>query len=341
MTPPATNRRDGVRKNIVPMLALLLATPFSLAVAQGAGGEAVKVALVKMPYSGSRNVPELSVVPDYLEDGGIADVLRGMGVALEPITTVALTAEDEREYGEWHRLGLANGHLAEIVAERARAGDLPVGLLANCASLMGMLGGLQHAGPTDRPLRVGLVWIDAHGDFNTPETTLSGMLGGMPVAISAGLALQRLRKESGLDPALRTEDIVMVGVRDLDPLERELVERHGIARLSVDDVRRRSERLHAEMRRLSQLTDIIYIHVDMDVLDSVEVSGSAFPVADGPTSEELAAALTEMFRYEKAAALGIASTPAGARDPDGVSRQAAYRLIVGAVEGLGSRGRGG
>jgi arginase len=322
---------------LVAILALLLATAPSVAAAQGAGGEAVKVALVKMPYSGSRNVAELSVVPDYLEDGGIADVLRGMGVELEPITTVALTAEDQREYGEWHRLGLANGHVAEIVAERTREGDLSVGLLANCASLMGMLGGLQHAGPTDRPLRVGLVWIDAHGDFNTPETTLSGMLGGMPVAISAGLALHRLRKESGLDPALHTEDIVMVGVRDLDPLERELVERYGIAQLSVDDVRQRSERFHAEMRRLSQLTDIIYVHVDMDVLDPAEVPGHGLTVAHGPTSEELAAALTEMFRYEKAAALGIASTPAGARDPDGVSRQAAYRLIVGAVKGRGGR----
>lgn len=337
MARSATTGHERVRGRLVPLLALLLATAPSVAVAQGAGGEGVRVALVKMPYSGSRNVAELSVVPDYLEDGGIAGVLRGMGVELEPVTTVALTAEDQREYGEWHRLGLANGHLAEIVAENTREGRLSVGLLANCSSLMGMLGGLQHAGPTDRPLRVGLVWIDAHGDFNTPETTLSGMLGGMPVAISAGLALHRLRRESGLDPALHTEDIVMVGVRDLDPLERELVEQHGIAQLSVDDVRERSERLHAEMQRLSELTDIIYIHVDMDVLDPAEVPGHSLTVADGPTSEELAAALTEMFRYEKAVALGIASTPAGARDPDGVSRQAAYRLIVGAVVGRGAR----
>ena len=326
-----------MKAQVVPILAFLLALAPSAAVGQGAGGEAVRVALVKMPYSGSRNVPELSVVPDYLEDGGIADVLRGMGVELEPIATVALTTEDQREYGEWHRLGLANGHLAEIVAENTRAGYVSVGLLANCSSLMGMLGGLQHAGPTDRPLRVGLVWIDAHGDFNTPETTLSGMLGGMPVAISAGLALHRLRKESGLDPALRTEDIVMVGVRDLDPLERDLVEQHEIAQVSVDDVRQRSEKLHAEMRRLSELTDIIYLHVDMDVLDPLEVPGHGLTVADGPTGEELAAALTEMFCYEKVAALGIASTPAGARDPDGVSQQAAYRLIVGAVEGVRRR----
>jgi arginase len=202
---------------------------------------------------------------------------------------------------------------------------------------MGMLGGLQHSGPTEDPLRVGLVWIDAHGDFNTPETTLSGMLGGMPVAVSSGLALQRLRKESGLDPALNTEDVVMVGIRDLDPLERELVEQHEIVQVSVDDVRHRSEHMHAQMRRLSELTDIIYIHIDMDVLDPAEVPGHGLTVADGPTSIELAMAVAEMFRYEKAAALGIASTPSGERDPDGVSRQAAYNLIKGAVDGVKSR----
>jgi len=308
-----------------------------MAYTQQRGDGLVKVALVKMPYSGSRNVAELSITPDYLEDGGLADVLRGTGTELKPIATVALTREDEREYGEWHRLGLANGHLAEIVADNTREGYLSVGLLANCSSLMGMLGGMQQAGPTDEPFRVGLVWVDAHGDFNVPETTLSGMLGGMPVAVSAGLALHRLPKESGLEPALNTEDIVMVGIRDLDPLEQELVERHEIVQISVDDVRQRSEHMHAQMRRLSELTDIIYIHIDMDVLDPAEVPGHGLTVADGPTSMELAAALTEMFRYEKAAALGIASTPSGSRDPDGVSRQAAYNLIVGAVKGVQGR----
>jgi arginase len=308
--------------------------------AQERGDGPVKIALVKMPYSGSRNVAELSITPDYLEAGGLEDVLKELGTTLKPMATVALTEDDEREYGEWHRLGLANGHLAEIVADNTREGYLSVGLLANCSSLMGMLGGMQNAGPNEEPLRVGLVWVDAHGDFNTPETTLSGMLGGMPVAISAGLALHRLRKESGLDPALETEDIVMVGVRDLDPLERELVEQHEIAQISVDDVRQRSEHMHAEMRRLSALTDIIYVHIDMDVLDPAEVPGHGLTVADGPTSMELAAALTEMFRYEKAAALGIASTPSGSRDPDGVSRQAAYNLIVGAVKGAQGRAKG-
>ena len=317
---------------------ILLIVPAVVAAQQvnDSGGN-VNVALVKMPYTGARNVAELSGTPDYLEQGGLPDRLRALGVTVKPVATVALTDEEQDDYGEWHRLGLANGHLAEIVAADVRDGYLSVGLLANCSSLMGMLAGLQHSGPPRRPLKVGLVWIDAHGDFNTPETTLSGMLGGMPVAISAGFALTNLRLKSGLNPALPTKYIVMAGVRDTDPLEQELIDRSDIEMLTVEDIRTRSDNFHAQIQRLSHLTDIIYVHVDMDVLDPAEVSGHSLTVADGPTSSELAAAVREMFKYEKLAGFGVASTPAGGRDRDGLSLGAAYRLIEGAVRGVQER----
>lgn len=296
-----------------------------------------RVALVKMPYHGGRNVAELSEGPDYLETGGIKDKLQQMGCVLKPTETARLTADEEKDYGVWHRLGLANGHLARMVAANEREKVFNVGLLANCNALMGMLGGFQHAGPGRRPLRVGLVWIDTHGDFNTPETTLSGMLGGMPVAISAGMCLTNLRIKSGLDPALPTRYIVMGGIRDTDPLEQELIDRSDIEMISVDDIRTQSQNIHHQMKRLSQITDIIYIHIDMDVLDPREVSGHSLTVPNGPTSEELAAALAEMFKYEKAAGIGIASTPSGERDKDGLSLQAAYNLIQGAIKGIQMR----
>jgi arginase len=326
-----------MRTLVIVVLALSLAPVIAAAQSYVSTEDKLKVALVKMPYSGSRNVAELSDVPDYLAEGGIEARLTGLNVELMPISTVALTPEERRQYGEWHRLGLANGHLAEIVAADRRAGYLSVGLLANCNALMGMLGGLQHSGPSSRPLKVGLVWIDAHGDFNTPETTLSGMLGGMPVAVSAGLALTNLRLKSGLDPALPTRYIVMAAVRDTDPLEQELIDRSDIEHITVADIRTLSQNVHHQMERLSQLTDVIYVHIDMDVLDPREVAGHSLNVPDGPTSVELGAALSEMFRYEKVAALGIASTPSGERDAEGLSREAAYRLIEGALEGVKRR----
>ena len=91
------------------------------------------------------------------------------------------------------------------------------------------------------------------------------------------------------------------------------------------------------MDELAGEVDVIYVHIDMDVLDPAEVPGHNLAVADGPTSEELAAAIRLMFQNPETVALAIASTPAFDLDPDGVSRRAALRLIEGAIRGVESR----
>ena len=322
------------------MLAGLLSAANALAQTSGHAAEKVRVTLIKMPYRGERNVPELSGGPDYLESGGIQKLLEQRGYQTKAISTVALAPDEEKAYGEWNRLAVANGDLGRLVAKERRGGYLPVGLLANCSALAGMLAGLQHSGPTARPLRLGLVYVDAHGDFNTPETTLSGMLGGMPVAIASGMALTRMRLKAGLDPPIAPRNIAEACVRDTDPLEQDLLERSQVQQLSVADIRTRSENLRKMMERLSQHSDVIYVHVDMDALDPSEVPGHHLRVPGGPTSMELAAALTEMFHYEKVAAFGVASTPYGDNDQAGISRQAAYNLILGALKGVEERSGG-
>src|SRR5438067_12641620 len=129
----------------------------------------VRVALVKMPYVGERNVPDTSRGPDYLERGGIHKLLEAQGVQTQPVLTTALTADEEKAYGSWNKLALASGDLAKLVSEERRSGYLPVGLLANCNGILGMLSGLQHSGPGAKPLRVGMVFIAAHGECNAPE----------------------------------------------------------------------------------------------------------------------------------------------------------------------------
>jgi arginase len=327
--------RSGPRLVLLALMGVGAIAPSPVARGADAG---LTVSLIKMPYRGERNLPDLSDSPGYLEAGGLAKLVEQQGCRLRPTSNVALGAEERKAYGEWNRVALANGQLARIVAAEVKEGSFPVGLLANCSSIMGMLGGLQRSGPSSRPLRVGLVFIDAHGDFNTPETTLSGMLGGMPVAISAGMCLTRLRLKSGLDPALPERHIILAGARDLDPLEQDLLDRSAVERLSVQDIKTGLSSIANQMKRLEGLTDVIYVHVDMDVLDPPEVSGHPLTVPGGPTSLELAAALTEMFRHEKAAAFGVASTPSGDQDRDGRSRQAAYNLILGALKGVQQRG---
>jgi arginase len=309
--------------------------------AEGGGGVTsqarVQVTVLRMPYVGERNVAEFSPGPDALLSGGLLAELERAGALATSPDAVRLTPKQDRQYGAWQRLALANGDLADAVAGTVRDGRLVVGLLANCSSLLGMLGGVQHAGAPGRADKVGLVYIDAHGDFNTPETTLSGMLGGMDVAAAAGLCLTRLRVTSKLDPPVPPADMILAGVRDTDPLEQELIDQHKVPRVSVADLRSRAGALRTTFAALSARVARIYVHIDMDVLDPAEVPGHSLSVRGGPTSAELAEAVTEMFRDPKVVAIGIASTPTGERDAEGRSRKAAYTLIRAAIRGAQAR----
>lgn len=200
----------------------------------------------------------------------------------------------------------------------------------------GLVAGLQHSGPTGKPLKIGMLWLDAHPDFNTPETTRSGSLGGMPVALATGRALQRMRLDAHLDPPLSDRYIVMGGVRLTDPLEQELLNKSQIQQVSVDDLRNLTPAVFAQLDRLSRLTDKIYIHIDMDVLDPREVMGHQNKVPNGPSSEQLARLFEAIFsRYPKASAIGFATIPA--TDEGGLSIAALNRMIAGAIKGLRAR----
>ena len=292
----------------------------------------LRVALVKQPFSPNGT----SVGPDTMADGGIQKILAGMNTTVR-VQEVALTPAELTEYGAWKKLGWALGHFSDIVAQNERDGYFTVGLLATCPSMPGLVAGLQRSGPAGKPLKIGMLWLDAHPDFNTPETTRSGSLGGMPVAVATGRALQRMRIDAHLNPPLADEQVVMAAVRLVDPLEQDLLNQSKIQQLSVDDVRNMTPAVFAQLDRLNKITDKIYIHIDMDVLDPKEVSGHVNKVPNGPSSEHLARLFEEIFRrYPKASAIGFATIPP--TDEGGLSIAALNRMIEGAIRGLKARG---
>lgn len=305
--------------------------------AAAVAANAVKVDVIKNPYGGSRNVAELSINPDYIHAAGLEGLIAEWGGELiRPIQDVRLTEEQEKNYGSWNRMAIANANFADVVREGLQDDLITIGLEANCNDLLGMLSGLKYDSDGNAR-KVGLVFIDAHGDFNVPETTLSGMLGGMPVAVAAGHALHNLRMTAGLNEPLPMSHIVWGGVRDLDPLEADRFREYEVQQFSVNDVRTLSDNLRKQIDDLADRVDVVYVHIDMDVLDPAEVPGHGLTVPDGPSSKDLAAAMTVMFENPKTVALGIASTPAGSLDPTGVSRQAALNLIEGAIKGAQAR----
>jgi len=270
------------------------------------------------------------------------------------VTTVHMPPELEREYGEWNRASLTNRTLGKIIYESDRGEHFFIGLLSGSKSLVGMLAGLQHLGPDrqplqdsrgrdilglprlgdSRPLKVGLVWISARGDFNTPNTSMEGDMGGMNVAVAAGLSNTMLRQQAGLDPPISTKHIVMAGVQNANPYEQLNIDNSFIEAVSIEEMRNLSSAIDTQMERLSSLTDVIYVHVDLSMLSATEMPGLPASPHDRLSSDELAAFLEKVFAFPKATAIGIAGLPNDAAE---ISVRAAYRLIEGAIGGVRNR----
>jgi arginase len=318
---------------ILSLLLFALFSPAGPAYAQrytAADGK-LRIALAQQPFLPNGTSPG----PKTMVTGGIQHYLATQGAHVR-VQEAGLTAAEDKEYGGWKRLGYALGHFAELIERNERDGYFTVGLLATCPSMPGLVAGLQHSGGAGTPVRIGMVWVDAHPDFNTPETTRSGSLGGMPVAVATGRALQRMRLDAHLDPPLADSQVVMGGVRLTDPLEQELLDGSRIQQVSVEDLRRATPAVFAQLDRLSRTTDKIYVHIDMDVLDPREVEGHQNKVPNGPSSEELARLFEMIFsRYQKASAIGFATIPA--TDQGGLSIAAVNRMIEGAIRGVMTR----
>jgi arginase len=168
----------------------------------------------------------------------------------------------------------------------------PVILGGCCCSHVGAVQGLAARGG-----RLGVVWLDAHGDLNTPETSPSGNLWGMPL---------RMVIDAG---AVAAENVALIGARSLDPGEEEFMARTGI-----DD----------SLDRALEGAETVYIALDLDVLEPGEIK-AFMPEPNGPTAGEVEAILTEVARRAKVAGIGVTGLV-----PDEANLPVVQRLLVAA-----------
>lgn len=174
--------------------------------------------------------------------------------------------------------------IANDVARARRAGQRVIMIGGDCTHVTGVYAGLTHAhGPH---ARIGLVWFDAHGDFNTQHTTISGMLGGMPVAVCAGLTWPKWREYAGIRDILPTNRIVMVDVRNLDEAEERLIRATDVTIVPCAPTP-----LHAAMDALVATCDYIYLHIDEDILDKRYVPNHGTAEPNGPSMADVKAAI--------------------------------------------------
>jgi arginase len=190
--------------------------------------------------------------------------------------------------GRWQRLAALYEQLAEVVSGNAAP---PLVVSGDCTTSLGVLAGLQRAGRD-----VGVVWFDAHADFHTEASSTSGYIGGMCLALAAGVGTLTLPTALGLRP-MPADRIVLVDARDTDPPEQDLLAAAHVQRLPLTELT--PERLPP---------GVLYLHLDIDVVDPRDVPGLRYPAADGPRLQQVLHALRVVKATGRVVAAGFAAT---------------------------------
>lgn len=234
--------------------------------------------------------------------------------------------EDQRDASPTKNLGLVGGEIAKAVAAGVREGKGTVMVGGDCSHITGVIGGWQDAqGPT---ARIGLVWFDAHGDFNTSRTSLSGMLGGMPVAVAAGLDFPEWREASHIASPLPTDRILMVDVRNLDPAEEQLVRATSVKIAAPAEGFPGSD-LQEAVDDLASRCDHLYLHIDSDILDASLVPNHGTQEPNGPDIDQVAAAIDTVMSTGKVVALALVSVSGEGEGAETTRASAAAMLKAG------------
>jgi arginase len=177
--------------------------------------------------------------------------------------------------------------LRKVTEESLSKGRLPLVLGGDHSIAIGSL-----AGSTGHFARngesIGLIWFDAHGDANTPETTPSGNIHGMSLAVSLGLGDPELVGLGGRHPKVQPRNTVLIGIRDLDPGEREILKKSGVTVYTMRDIDERGMRdvVDEAVRTASDGTAGVHLSFDMDVVDPEDAPGTGTPVWGGITYRE-------------------------------------------------------
>jgi arginase len=255
----------------------------------------VKIRLIEVPYALGREGVGSGLGPARFLDAGVVDLLRASG------HDVAETRV-RRDGDVYHEVGAAfeiNRLLAPVVRDAAAAGEMPLVLSGDCISCLGVLAGLRPGGPDLRGHRQGIVWLDAHGDFNTPETTITGFLGGMPLAAATGRCWAALCASiPGFEP-VQDDHVVLVGARALDPLERELLSTSAV-RIAREEMLLRDGVQHVlrpHLEALASRAESFYVHLDLDVLDPKAGRANRYAEPGGLGVEDISEILQEITRH--------------------------------------------
>ncbi|HEB54400.1 MAG TPA: arginase [bacterium] len=225
--------------------------------------------------------------PSAIRIAGVGSALRELGYTVADDGDVGVPAPEARAPGDAKARYLEPiYHVCNRLRLRVRRaldqGDTPVVLGGDHSIAIGTVSGVSehfHA----KGERIGLIWVDAHGDMNTPESSPTGNIHGMPLATLLGIGHPRLVEMGGFQPKVRKENVCLIGIRDIDDTERRIIRESGIRAYTMRDVDERGMRaIMAEaIDYASDGTAGFHVSFDLDGMDPRDVPGTGTPVKGG------------------------------------------------------------
>ena len=266
-----------------------------------------KIRIIGVPMDLGQSRRGVDMGPSALRVAGLQSRLKQLGYQVEDIGNVSVKQPEEQHYGEkrakyLNEIAETCRGLAEIVQRTLDEGYVPVVLGGDHSIAIGSTSGVASSF-RKKSKRIGYIWLDAHGDMNTPESSPSGNIHGMPLATLIGYGAPELVDLMEFKPKVEPRNVSLVGVRDLDPKERRLVKESGVHVFTMRDIDERGMRevMTEALRFATDDTEGVAVSLDMDFVDPADAPGVGTPVRGGATYREAHLAM-EMIADSKAMA---------------------------------------
>ena len=251
-----------------------------------------KLSFIGVPMDLGGGLRGVDMGPSALRIAGIEEAVNGLGIAFEDLGNVPVPRPERRQpRNEKARFLTEIAHCCARVrrqVERALdEGSMPLIVGGDHSIAAGSIAGVS-SWYHKRKEKIGLIWVDAHGDMNTPETTESGNIHGMPLAAALGYGAPELTGLGDLSPMASPENTVLVGVHSIDDGEREMIHKSGIKAFAMRDIDKHG--IHAVMEEAIAIatrgTAGFHLSFDIDGCDPVAAPGVGTPVDGGLTTRE-------------------------------------------------------
>ncbi len=253
----------------------------------------MEISVIGVPMDLGADRRGVDMGPSAIRYSDIGDKLRALGFEVSDLETLHVPDPEVRAVGDPRLKYLepivrAADELAQLVQAHIKAGALPIILGGDHSIALGSVSGVANAHGA-----LGVIWFDAHGDFNTAETSPSGNIHGMILGALCGYGDPRLVNVAGGGPHLSPQRVAIVGARDLDAPEKELLRAAGVHVLTMTDIDRQGMGAVTQeaIAFVSEGTNGFHVSFDLDVVDPAEAPGVGTPVPGGITPREAHLAL--------------------------------------------------